>query len=1019
MRSSSKGKSAILGWHWQALRLASGVVALALLFAACRADALDPSRTLTQSLHRIWQVPQGLPQATIYCVLQAHDGYLWLGTQTGLVKFDGVRFTSIGEAQGVSPANLWIRDLAEDGDHALWAAANGNGLIRLHKNSVARYSTNEGLPSADVHALFCDSKGVLWACTASGVASFSKGNFVKQGNASIDVWAACEAKDGTLWTGGDGPQLIALNSTTAPRNLASLPANASVRALLATTDGTLWIGATDGLVRLKDDKETRLTTADGLADNAVYTLAQGRDGVLWIGTKNGFSRLRNGEFESFRATDGLSQSTVYALCEDREGSLWVGTKHGLNQFLDRRTIPFTASEGLSSNDTGPVFQDRAGNVWVGTLDAGLNRFDGHHFTALTTAQGLASPTVRALADDGAGGVWVGTNHGINHLQGARIDQTYTTANGLPSDDITCLYRDRDGQLWAGTTAGPARFHDGRFTPLSSPEKSPVAAIIKQSDNSLFIAGRNGGLQRLSNDHLTDVAFDKLPRRGPVDAFYEDDDHLLWIGTLGDGLYLLDGAKAFRFSMRDGLFDDDIYGIVADDQDRLWMACSKGIFYVNRADLRKFAAGLLSAVVSTPFSPTDALRTVECKSGVQPAAWRMADGRLWFATVRGVIVVDPGRLRRNAPPPPVVIEEVIVNGRSENPAHIERLAPGLKNLEFRYTGLSFLSPGRMTFRYKLEGFDRDWIDAGARREAFYTNLPPGPFTFRVTAANADAPPNEAANPVAFVLAPHFYQRSFFIPLCIAAAALTAWLAYRLRVRRIEERLHTIGAERSRIARELHDTLLQGFSGVTMEMQALAARLPSSGERATLEEIIRDAGNCMREARRSVAGLRSVPGGSGKESGLATAIAQAARQLTETRDIRLTLKLDPAAPQLSADTEYNLLRITAEAVSNAVRHSGSRTLEVTLDRAAPRQLRLAIRDEGTGFDPSPASGAIAGHYGLIGMRERAAQIGAHLEVQSRPGRGTTITVSLPTEDSGAVPTAAAQPPTTQTPEAQWQK
>jgi signal transduction histidine kinase/ligand-binding sensor domain-containing protein len=980
-------------------------------FMVSRAQALDPSRTLTQSLHRIWQVPQGLPQATIYSVLQAHDGYIWLGTQTGLVRFDGVRFTSVGEAHGVSPANVWVRDLAEDGEHALWTATSGNGLIRLHKGSVTRYSTNEGLPSADVHSLFCNSKGALWACTAGGLAQFVNGRFAIHQNG--DVWAACEARDGAIWAGGDGAQLTvsAGSKIGSPRTLSSVPPNASVRALLATADGTLWIGATDGLVRLKDGEEHRFTTADGLADNSIYCLAEGRDGVVWIGTRDGFSRLRNGEFESFRATDGLSQSTVYTLCEDREGSLWVGTKHGLNQFLDRRTIPFTASEGLSSNDTGPVFQDRAGNVWVGTLDAGLNRFDGHRFTSLTTTDGLASATVRALAEDHGNGLWVGTNRGLNHLRDGRVDQTYTTRQGLPADDITSVYRDAQGTLWIGTSAGPAFFRDWRFTALT-PLTAPTAALVKRRDGSLLIASRTGALHRFADGQLSEFALEGISRRGVIDAFYEDEGDLLWIGTLGDGLYLLDGAKAVRFSMRDGLFDDDIYGIVADEQDRLWMACSKGIFYVSRADLRKFAAGKIKAVVSTPFSPTDALRTVECKSGVQPAAWRMTDGRLWFSTVRGVIVVDPERLRRNAPPPPVVIEEVIVNGRSENPAHIERLPPGLKNLEFRYTGLSFLSPGRMTFRYKLEGFDRDWIDAGSRREAFYTNLPPGPFRFRVTASNADASPNEAANPVAFVLAPLFYQRAFFIPLCVAAVALLAWLTYRMRVRRIEERLQTIGAERSRIARELHDTLLQGFSGVTMEMQALAARLPSSQERNTLEEIIRDAGNCMREARRSVAGLRSArDDGSSQESGLATAIAQAARHLTETReDIRLTLKLDPAPPlHLSADAEYNLLRIAAEAISNAVRHSGSRTIEVAFERA-PGALRLWVKDDGVGFNYDGQS-ASAGHYGLVGMIERAAQIGAEFQIESQPGRGTIISVILPTTD-GSVPT-------TQSIEAQWQQ
>jgi signal transduction histidine kinase len=599
-----------------------------------------------------------------------------------------------------------------------------------------------------------------------------------------------------------------------------------------------------------------------------------------------------------------------------------------------------------------------------------------------------------LANDGAGGIWVGTDHGLNRLQESKVTRTYTTKDGLTSDEITCAIRDpRAGSLWVGTTKGGAVLKGERFVPLDAsdmPASAAVTTIFNRRDGTLMIGTRGGGLYSYRDDRAEAVNQGET-RHPDVTSFFEDEDGLLWVGTIGGGLRLIDGARTVTFGVRDGLFDDDIYGIVKDDQDRLWMPCSKGIFYVSRSDLRRFAAGTLHRVQCTPFSPTDALRTVECKSGVQPAAARMADGRLWFSTVRGVIVVDPQRIRRKAPPPPVVIEEMVVNGQRETGESKARLSPGVKNLEFRYSGLSFLSPGRMTFRYKLEGFDADWVDAGSRREAFYTNLGPGTYTFRVTASNADAMPTGAASPVVFSVAPYFYQRRAFIPACVGLLALAGWLAYRLRVRRIKGRMQDILTERSRIARELHDTLLQGFSGVTMEMQALSTRLPASGERATLEEIIRDAATCMREARRSVAGLRTPPGRQ-ESSGFAAALAQAARQLTETRDVRLKMRLDGAPAGLPVDVEYNLLRIASEALSNAVRHSGARTIEVDLDCPNGR-LVLRVKDDGVGFDGEPAAGAYAGHYGLVGMRERAAQVGAELELQSKRGRGTVVTVTLP--------------------------
>jgi len=376
--------------------------------------------------------------------------------------------------------------------------------------------------------------------------------------------------------------------------------------------------------------------------------------------------------------------------------------------------------------------------------------------------------------------------------------------------------------------------------------------------------------------------------------------------------------------------------------------------------------------------------------VQPAVWRMRSGLMWFSTIRGVIVLDPEHLQRNVPPPPVVIEDPIVNGESQSAASIGNLAPGQKNLEFNYTGLSFLAPTRLTFRYKLEGYDKNWIDAGTRRQAFYTNLPPRTFHFRVTACNvADDQCNETGSAVTFTLAPLYYQRVWFAPLMLALAALAGWLIYQIRIRRLRERYDLIVAERSRIARELHDTLIQGFSGITMAMQALAARLRPSEERARLQDIIQDAASCLRETRRSVAGLRAARAAA---SGLAASIEQAARQITETKNVRLKFKLEPEPPNLPAEFEYNLLRIATEAVVNAVKHSGARTIEVRLKRD-PGGILLAVADDGAGCEPSEHAHRKPGHYGLIGMRERAAQIGAEFSFDSEPGRGTIVTVLAP--------------------------
>jgi signal transduction histidine kinase/ligand-binding sensor domain-containing protein len=960
-----------------AARLLQRCAAILILLALPQpAAALDPARELSQYIHRIWQVQQGLPQASIDAIVQTRDGYLWLGTQTGLVKFDGVRFTTVDELGGLSMADVWITQLVEDRQGALWVGTNQIGVIKLQNGTARRYSVDSGLPSDLVQCLFADAGDHVWVCTPKGLAEIAADTVRSfgpvQGLPAADIRAACAGRDGALVAGADHAQIATWQGDRFVAAVLPLADSVSVQSMLCAADGALWIGTSDGLLRVYGSHRDRLTVGDGLADNSILTLTESLNGDIFAGTKNGFSRVRGADINSFKPQDGLSQSTVYSLYEDREGSLWVATKHGLNQFLDGLTIPYTTSEGLPTNNTGPVLQDRSGTVWVGTLGGGLGRFDGHRFITLKTQNGLASNSIYALAEDGAGDIWVGTAAGLNRLRHGRVTDTWTTQQHLPGNTVRVIYRDRDDALWIATSGGPAVFRHGvlqRVTDRRHSSAEPILAFGEDRTGQIYVAPDSGS-----------------PLLHHADAVYQDSDRLLWIGTLGEGLRLVDGGRTFSFSVRDGLFDDVIYGIAADDHGRLWMACSKGIFSVNRDDLRQFAAGRIHSIVSTPYSPLDALRTIECQPGVQPVVSRARDGRLWFSTIRGLLVIDPGQLTRHFMPPAVAVEDITVNGERQSPRAIGVLPAGRNNVEFSYTAVSFIQPTRIAFRYQLQGFDKAWVDAGSRRQAFYTNLPPGRFRFVVSACNPDNACSEIPNAVSFSIEPRYYQRAWFIPLCAVALGLAGWTSYRLRIRRLKARFDLILAERGRIARELHDTLIQGFAGITMGMQALASRLPDSSTRRTLEEIVADAALSLREARRSLAGLRSRPD---TKSGLGVSLAQAARQLTEAQDVRLKLSLSDDRKDLPADVAYNLLRIAQEAILNAVQHSGARTLHVTFESTRNR-LRLLVNDDGSGFDDEGA--APVGHYGLVGMRERAAQIGAQFELTSEPGRGTSVLVLL---------------------------
>lgn len=977
--------------------LAVGIVLLAIALPAT-AQALDPQRPLSQALLRIWQSQQGLPRAAIFALRQSHDGYLWLGTQAGLYRFDGMRFVEITGGPKRPLDKLWIHDLCEDRDGNLWVATDDAGLLCLREGLVTFVGPEQGLPAEHIYCLEVDDTGVLWAGTDRGLACLRR-----------DKWEIYDSSHGlpgndirALALGANGAMGVASGehhvgywdgNTYQPVEFAE-PLRGTVRALGIDSDNTLWVGTSAGLLRRTEKEEKYLTPPDVSELGSVYCLTIASSGGLWAGTSDGFYRIQGERVEPFQTRDGLSQSTVFALCEDHEGSLWAGTKHGLNQLVDRRTLlPFTTSEGLPSNDTGPVLQDEAGNIWVGTRGAGLARFDGREFqTVATASSGLPSNIVLSLAAGDDGQLWIGTAQGLCRWKNGEIVKRFTTEDGLPANMVRCLRVDTAGVLWAGTTAGVAEFREGRFVPPagdSTLQRQAVQALIDYRGQYLIVATVGGGLYKVA-DHKLSALSNELPVAHEVNALYLDQQHRLWLAIRGQGLGMFAGEKFVQYRVKDGLYDDDIFGITDDGKGQLWMACSRGIFSVSLGELERFANGATTRVASTPFSPTDAQRTIECQSGVQPGVWKMRDGRIWFSTIRGIIVVDPERTSRKLPKPAVVVEEVRVNGEKMSRQELAHLPPGRSNVDFQYTALSLASPGRITFRYKLAGFDNDWIEAGLRREAFYTNLSPGSYRFHVQAINSDGLVHEAMTPVALTIAPYFYQTKWFFPLLVLGIVSGGWLVYRIRLGQVKGRLQAVLAERSRIARELHDTLIQGFSGVTMQMQALTTRLPASPERATLTGIIEDASGCLSEARRSVAGLRNP---TGEESSLATAIAQAARQLTETSDTQLRLRLETMVSEFKPDVEYNILRIVQEATTNALKHSGASIIDVSM-QADKQSLVITVRDDGSGFEVAQYLEQVQpGHYGLVGMRERATQIGAIIDWRSELRRGTTVTLRCP--------------------------
>ncbi len=917
---------------------------------------------------------------------------LWLGTQDSLISFDGVHFREFDGAPDAAFHRSLVRDLAQDSSGNLWAASIGNGILRVAPNGTSkRYTTENGLPSNDVFCLDTSTPGQVWACTNRGLVRIegngSRTFTIADGLPSDSIRGTCVASNGTRWVAGlDFGLARAFGSQFAGYSHPMLPTQGGISALRCAHDGTLWVGTEGGVLHVAGADSRLLTSRDGLPDNSVLSLGESRDGSIWIGTEHGISRFCNGSISVYRTSDGLSHSLVLSLFEDREGSVWAGTKDGLDQFTEGTVTPYTREEGLSSNNVGPLLEDGSGRLWVGTLGDGLNVYENNHFRHLTRASGLLDNTILSLAVDQSGSLWVGTRLGVNRIVHGKVASTFTRSNGLSGEQILALFCDVNGTLWAGTENGLDRFTGTRFV----------------SANSLITGDRIGSVVALSGGQITNLIAsterstlftlqDKVATRHslellrPVDCFLPDPMHRqVWMGTLGSGLLRYRNGTLSRVRIRDGLYDGRIYGILRDDRSNLWMASSKGIFRVSEQELDSVADGRSQWVTSLPFS-TGQLR-FECQPGVQPAATRTRDGRLWFSTDNGLVMVDPRHLATNQTPPPARLLQTLVNGKPVIPSNASlHLTPDERNIEIRYAGLSFVSPERVTFRYRLKGYEQNWTDANTRHVATYTNLPPGNFEFQVTARNADGVWSVEPAALSVSVAPRFYQRSWFFPLLILCGCAVVYAGYQFRVARLRRRFSAVLSERSRIARELHDTLLQGLSGITMQLQALWTSMPGSPEKQHLLGIIDDAQRCSREARHSLWGLRTF---GSTQTDLAEKLERLARETLPDDGPFLRLHLQPISIRESPEIEYQLLRIIREALANTLAHANARTVDLTL--ALERgTLCLRVEDDGVGFLTDAKR---FGHFGMIGMRERAASIGAVLTISSQPGQGTVVSVSL---------------------------
>ena len=770
-------------------------VLLGLVVHTPSVKALDSSKAITQYRHDVWTTKNGLPQSSVESITQTRDGYLWFGTQEGVARFDGITFTVFDRRNTEALQHNRVLALLEDSSGRLWMGTEGGGITRLKAGRFQTFGRAEGLPSTSIRFLVEDPAGDLWVGTDGGLAHIRNEHVTLPPSVSPLagqlITGLARTTDGSLWIGTRELGLFRLKDDrlTAAGEALGL-AKTWISALAADPDGSLWIGAKGGLHRLAGDVLQSFGVSQGLEPGPVHAILRDRDGNMWLGSEAGLYRLVRGHLTRFSSANGLSNDLVQCLFEDREGSLWIGTMDGgLNRLADTKFTTYSAVEGLAGNIAAPIFEDKDRNIWIGTRGGGLSRLRNGVFTTFGTRDGLPDLYVQSICQDHAGDLWIGTRRGgLTRYRDGRF-VSYSVKDGLANGSVRSLCEDRRGALWIGTAGGVSRMKDGVITPVSGNDeldRSTAFFILEDHAGAIWFATNGGGLIRFSGGLFTVYTTAQGLSNDIVNTLHEDSSGTLWVGTYGGGLCRFRDGVFTRYTTKEGLQDDSVFRILEDERNNLWISCNKGIFKVSKKELNDFAAGATRSVHSVLFGTADGMKNSECNGADQPTGWKTADGRLWFPTIEGVVVVDPEHLPSNSILPPVQIESLLVDSRPVPVRGPLELPPGKERLEFHYVGLSFREPGRVRFAYKLEGYDEDWVEAGTRRVAFYTHIPPGAYRFRVKACNDDGLWNERGALLSLTLQPRFHQTKLFTFLCVAGTLLAGIGTYRIRVARLQAR-----------------------------------------------------------------------------------------------------------------------------------------------------------------------------------------------------------------------------------------
>ncbi len=960
--------------------------------------AADLRNVLTDYQVSGWNQKDGLPPGAVSALAQDAEGYLWVGTESGLLRFDGVRFTPPAALSDVPLLKRPVRALLIARDGSLWVGLGaGGGVSRLRNDQHWNYGESDGLPPGAVAFLVQDARGEIWTGTTRGLFRFVNDRWERHAHAHGPPDGA--AYSAYVSTTGDLIVGIASGIFKLPPGAAKFE---RMEELAYHTpffyespsgfaeDASGRIVVSDAIVGFRPIGAAPVRP-DAVPRGRGRRLLRDRHQNLWVGTSGqGLWRVRLAQgtggyvTERLTALTGLLSDGVASMLEDRDGNIWVGTTEGLNRLTRPKVAQITNIGLVIGVETTPD-----GSVWVGTVDE-LLKFADPTSDSPTSRIPLHGARLRALHSDRTGGLWIATSAFVARITNGRV--VPVVLKGTPQD-VDSITSDGAGGLWLHDLRdGLLHWAGGRLDRLPLPaglERQRIGATYADSagrawfafaDGPLGMIDRGGSLRLYGPDDGVDG--------GPYRAIHEEKNSVIWFAG-ADGLTRLMNGR-FRTVRRGPGFPLDLTAVIDDGARGLYLGTTSGIARINEDD---FDAALTSGTFSyTLYDRSDGLAGFPLAYSTNRRVIRAKDNRLWFLTARGLTLLDPRALRDTRPPSPVRIESVVADDRGYAPSSNIALPAGTSRLEVTYTILNLTSPFRTRFRYKLEGFDATWVEAGARRQAFYTNLPPRKYRFHVVASSADGV-SEASRAVwDFSIQPMFYQTTSFYGLGGLTLALAIAGAWQLRLRQVRRQFSLILGERVRVSREIHDTLLQSLVGLALQLDAISNDVDNvpSKTRAHFVHLRKQIEEYIREARQSIWNLRSP---SLNRGNLAAALRDAGEHVTSGRHTQFALTVSGTPRQCPPKIEQHLLRIGREAVTNAVRHARANEVRVHLgyDEGS---IVLRVSDDGRGFEV-PRIGAQEGlsHYGLIGMKERADEVGGAMTISSSANHGTELTTVVP--------------------------